>query len=162
MASWLIGLGSPAATLRRAVRLSEEGKAAEAFPLLARVAKTGNAEAEYRVARCYLEGSGVPASRTEGARWLERAAGRGHVEAQTLLAALCVNGLVDLRAVAGDGQADRLFVTEEQAGPDYEFGPEMVAPGGGSGFRPGSGDAGLCPDEWSRGDARPRGRSPLV
>ncbi len=63
MASWLIGLGSPAATLRRAVRLSEEGKAAEAFPLLARVAKMGNAEAEYRVARCYLEGSGVPASR---------------------------------------------------------------------------------------------------
>ena len=120
MASWLIGLGSPEATLRRAVRLSEEGKAAEAFPLLARAAKTGNAEAEYRVARCYLEGSGVPASRTEGARWLERAAGRGHVEAQTLLAALCVNGLADLRTIAGDGQADRLFVTEEQAGPDYD------------------------------------------
>jgi hypothetical protein len=62
----------------------------------------------------------VPASRTEGARWLERAAGRGHVEAQTLLAALCVNGLADLRTIAGDGQADRLFVTEEQAGPDYD------------------------------------------
>jgi TPR repeat protein len=114
MASWLIGLGSPAATLRRAVRLSEEGKVAEAFPLLARAAKAGNAEAEYRVARCYLEGSGVPASRVEGARWLERAAGRGHIEAQTLLAALCVNGLVDLQAEARQEQADQLFVAEEQ------------------------------------------------
>ncbi|HEY2111409.1 MAG TPA: tetratricopeptide repeat protein, partial [Dongiaceae bacterium] len=120
MASWLIGFGSPAATLRRAVRLSEEGKAVEAFPLLARAAKAGNAEAEYRVARCYLEGSGMPASRTEGTRWLERGAGHGHVEAQTLLAAICVNGLADLRTIAGDGQADRLFVTEEQAGPDYD------------------------------------------
>ena len=101
MATWLIGFGSPAAALRRAVRLSEEGKAAEAFPLLARAAKAGNAEAEYRVARCYLEGSGVPASRAEGARWLERAAGRGHIEAQTLLAALCVNGLADLRRSPG-------------------------------------------------------------
>ena len=114
----LIGFGSPAATLRRAIRLSEEGKAAEAFPLLARAAKAGNAEAEYRVARCYLEGSGVPASRAEGARWLERAAGRGHIEAQTLLAALCVNGLADLRT--REGQAERLFTTEQQAGPDFE------------------------------------------
>jgi TPR repeat protein len=119
MAHRLFGFGSPAAALRRAVRLSEEGKAAEAFPLLARAAKAGNAEAEYRVARCYLEGSGVPASRAEGARWLERAAGRGHIEAQTLLAALCVNGLADLRP-AGEGQADRLFIAEQQAGPDFE------------------------------------------
>src|SRR5260370_6427475 len=122
MAHRLFGFGSPAAALHRAVRLSEEGKAAEAFPLLARAAKTGNAEAEYRVARCYLEGSGVPASRTEGARWLERAAGRGHIEAQTLLAALCVNGLAELKPGAREGQADRLFATEQPARPDFESG----------------------------------------
>ena len=161
MALRLFDFGSPAAALRRAVRLSEEGKAAEAFPLLARAAKAGNAEAEYRVARCYLEGSGVPASRAEGARWLERAAGRGHIEAQTLLAALCVNGLADLRP-AGEGQADRLFVAEQQAGPDFESALTMVAQGRGSRVRPGPGDAGLCPDERSRGDARSRGRPWLV
>src|SRR5438874_13545151 len=72
----LIGLASPEAALRRAVRLSERGKAAEAFPLLTRSAKAGIADAEYRVACCYLEGAGVPASRIEGARWLQRAAGR--------------------------------------------------------------------------------------
>ena len=58
----LIGLASPEAALRRAVRLSEQGKAAEAFPLLTRSAKAGIADAEYRVACCYLEGAGVPAS----------------------------------------------------------------------------------------------------
>ena len=58
----LIGLASPAAALRRAIRLGEEGKAAEAFPLLTLAARAGIPDAEYRVARCYLEGVGVPAS----------------------------------------------------------------------------------------------------
>ena len=62
----LIGLASPEAALRRAVRLSEQGKVAEAFPLLTRSAKAGIADAEYRVACCYLEGAGVPSSRLEG------------------------------------------------------------------------------------------------
>src|ERR1700752_51387 len=89
----LIGLASPEAALRRAVRLSDQGKTAEAFPLLTRSAKSGIADAEYRVACCYLEGTGGPASRIEGARWLERAAAHGHFDAQTLLAGLCVHGL---------------------------------------------------------------------
>jgi len=112
----LIGLASPEAALRRAVRLSDEGKAAQAFPLLTRSAKAGIADAEYRVACCYLEGAGVPASRIEGARWLQRAAGHGHVEAQTLLGGLCVHGL------AGDmngARPERLFAEEEPGEPDF-------------------------------------------
>ena len=46
----LIGLASPEAALRRAVRLSEQGKVAAAFPLLTRSAKAGIADAEYKVA----------------------------------------------------------------------------------------------------------------
>ncbi len=112
----LIGLASPEAALRRAVRLSEQGKIAEAFPLLTRSAKAGIADAEYRVACCYLEGAGVPASRIEGGRWLQRAAGHGHVEAQTLLGGLCVHGL------AGDvngARPERLFGEEEPGEPDF-------------------------------------------
>src|SRR5580704_14056727 len=80
----LICFSSPAAALRRALRLTEQGRGVEAFPLLTRAAKAGIAEAEYRVGRCYLEGASVPPSRREGARWLERAAVQGHVEAQSL------------------------------------------------------------------------------
>jgi uncharacterized protein len=112
----LIGLASPAAALRRAIRLSEEGKAAAAFPLLTRSARAGIAEAEYRIARCYLEGSGVPPSRVEGARWLERAAGHGHVEAQSLLGALCVHGLANGISA---GPADGLFGGHEPSEPDF-------------------------------------------
>src|SRR5580704_13015691 len=112
----LIGLASPEAALRRAVRLSDQGKVSEAFPLLTRSAKAGIADAEYRVACCYLEGAGVPASRIEGARWLQRAAGHGHVEAQTLLGGLCVHGL------AGDvngARPERLFAEEGPGEPDF-------------------------------------------
>src|ERR1700675_3840493 len=115
----LIGLASPAAALRRAIRLSEGGKAGAASPLFTRSARAGIAEAEYRVARCYLEGSGVPPSRVEGARWLERAAIQGDVEAQSLLAALCVHGLGNLRD-SDPTRADRLFATDETSQPDFE------------------------------------------
>src|ERR1700738_376438 len=111
----LIGLASPEAALRRAVRLSEQGKAAEAFPLLTRSAKAGIADAEYRVACCYLEGTGVPASRVEGARWLQRAAGHGHVEAQTLLGGLRLHGL---GCEIGGARPERPFAAGGPGEPD--------------------------------------------
>ena len=59
---------SPAAALRRAVKLTELGDVKQAFPLLTRAARAGIVEAEYRVGRCYLEGTGVPRSRAGGRR----------------------------------------------------------------------------------------------
>src|SRR5438445_6622185 len=111
----LIGLASPAAALGRAIRLIEQDGFAAAFPLLSRAAKAGIPDAEYRVARCYLEGAGVPPSRTEGARWLERAATHGYVEAQALLGALCVHGLANGEI----NRADRLFAAAEPHEPDF-------------------------------------------
>ena len=64
--NWMVGFASPAAALRRAMRLSDQGSTLEAFPLFAVAAKAGIGEAEFRIARCYLEGIGVPASRQEG------------------------------------------------------------------------------------------------
>ena len=75
VATWF----SPAARLREAKRLADAGDLARAFPLLVRAATAGIAEAEFRVGRCYLEGVGVPASRVQGARWLERAGNQGYV-----------------------------------------------------------------------------------
>jgi TPR repeat protein len=88
----LVDALSPAAALRHARRLADEGQGAQAFPLLARAARAGIAEGEYRVGRCYLEGSGVPASRAEGMYWLRRAATKGHTEAQWQLAVLYLRG----------------------------------------------------------------------
>ena len=86
-------VSSPASKLRKAQKLIEQGRRPEAFPLLASAASAGLAEAEFLVARCYLEGAGVPGSAVEGARWLERSANQGYVEAQYLLAALYVHGV---------------------------------------------------------------------
>ena len=118
----LIGLASPAAALDRAVRLIEQKRFGAAFPLLTRAAKAGISDAEYRVARCYLEGAGVPRSRAEGARWLERAASHGCVEAQSLLAALCVRGLAGATnggSLGDDAGASRLFTGDAPVELDF-------------------------------------------
>jgi len=90
--SVLSGL-SPSAALRRGLRQSEQGDVKGAFVLLTRAARSGIPEAEFRVGRCYLEGAGVPPSRADGVRWVERAATKGYVEAQALLATLCLHGM---------------------------------------------------------------------
>src|SRR6202142_1078382 len=115
----ILSLVSPAAALRRAARLRELGRDAEAFPLYAHAAKSGVVEAEHQVALCYFGALGVPASRTEGARWLERAAEHGHVESQTLLAGLCIHGLGDIADDKG-GLGGRLFKSDETRQPDFE------------------------------------------
>ena len=83
---------SPTAALRRGAALMAAGKPGPALQLYVRASRGGLAEAEYRVGRCYLDGVGVPASRTEGIRWLERAAHHGHVEAQSQLAVIYLLG----------------------------------------------------------------------
>src|SRR5436190_14856689 len=116
----LTGRANPAAALRRAIQLSDSGKPAEAFPLMAVAARAGITDAEYRVARCYLEGAGVPPSRSEGARWLRRAAGHGSVDAQALLAAVYVAGLAPAEGDVGRGLSERLFAADSLSGdPDF-------------------------------------------
>ena len=127
----LAGLVSSAAgKIKRGKALLEEGKPAEAFKLLAPVAKAGHAEAEFLVARCYLEGRGVPPSAAEGARWLERAATQGFLEAQSMIAALYLRGIPGMEpgaalqgeagALLGDRPAAALFGASEAGKPDYE------------------------------------------
>jgi TPR repeat protein len=92
------------------------GKTGPAFQLYARAGRTGLAEAEYRVGRCYLDGVGVPPSRAEGIRWLERAADHDHVEAQSQLAIIYLHGA----AGAPDPKsAASLFDVGDIADPDY-------------------------------------------
>src|ERR1700733_14786029 len=121
----LIASTSPSAALRRAVRLTERGEVKQAFPLLTRAARAGIAEAEYRVGRCYLEGSGVPPSLVDGVRWLERAANQGYVDALARLATLSIHGLatsMDVSGASAAGSAANLFAANVAAEPDFESG----------------------------------------
>src|SRR6516162_4946051 len=93
MMAQFIGFFLPTVALRHGISLRDRGRAAEAFPLLARAAKAGLADAEFAVSQSYLKGSGVPASLPEGVRWLKRAAAHGQVEAQVLLSSLYLQGL---------------------------------------------------------------------
>src|SRR6201996_9061377 len=111
---------SPAAALRRGVRQAEQGDMKGAFALLPRAARSGVPEAEFRVGRCYLEGAGVPPSRADGVRWVERAAAKGYVEAQELLAKLCLHGMGPGFANAGQEAGAGLFGGQAIAEPDYE------------------------------------------
>src|SRR5260370_42434757 len=109
---------SPTVALRRGATLMAAGKPGPAFQLYARAGRTGLAEAEYRVGRCYLDGVGVPPNRAEGIRWLELAARHGHVEAQSQLAVIYPDG------TAGD-EADLWYEHPPAAGRP----PGMVGPG---------------------------------
>lgn len=109
---------SPSAAVRRGAALMAAGKPGRAFQLYAHASRTGLAEAEYRIGRCYIEGAGVPPSRIEGVRWLEQAANRGHVDAQSLLAAICLHGGVRPSA-PGAYDAASLFGVTETTDPDY-------------------------------------------
>src|SRR5260370_36866685 len=112
---------SPGAALRRAIRHCAEGRPADAFRLLTRSANAGMVDANYRIGLLYLQVSGVPPSRVEAARWLERAAGEGHAEAQSLLAALYVHGLASVGHSGNAGtSADRLFTADEPTDPDFQ------------------------------------------
>ncbi len=88
IADRLVGRMSPERLLKKANALADARQWERAFPLFAQLADGGLVEAQYRVGRCYLEGAGVPFSRIEAARWLERASGHGFVEAQATLAGL--------------------------------------------------------------------------
>jgi TPR repeat protein len=110
---------SPAAALRRGIRQFEQGNVKGAFVLLSRAARSGIPEAEFRVGRCYMEGTGVPPSRGDGVRWVERAATNGYVEAQALLATLCLHGMGPGFADAGPNSGAGLFGGQALAEPDY-------------------------------------------
>jgi len=96
----LATLGSSAAQLARARRLSSQDAHQGAFRLFAKAARAGLSPACYHVGRAYLFGLGVPSSRSAALRWLVRAAEADEVEAQTLLASLALQGACDTKLMS--------------------------------------------------------------
>jgi TPR repeat protein len=102
-----------------------EPDASRAFDLF-RYAATyfGNADAQYNLARMYLEGNGVAKNVRQGVNWLDLAVRKGHAPAQALLGHLMFNGeaggppqrarglmyLTLAREAAGDRASDQWIV----------------------------------------------------
>lgn len=84
----------------------------------------GNADAQYNLARMYLDGTGVAKNVRQGVNWLDLAARKGHAPAQALLGHLMFNGeagappqrarglmyLTLAREAAGDRTSDQWIV----------------------------------------------------
>jgi len=64
----------------------------EAEKWLRKAADRGLAEAQHLLARCYLDGIGVPQDDQEGLRWLNKSVEQGSAEAQYFLAHLYMSG----------------------------------------------------------------------
>lgn len=63
------------------------------FSALLKRAKSGNADAEMQLGKCYFEGQGVQENKTEALRWIEKAAEQGIVEAQMMVGISYWNGM---------------------------------------------------------------------
>ncbi|MCH5174897.1 MAG: sel1 repeat family protein [Prevotellaceae bacterium] len=60
---------------------------------LVELAKLGNAEAQYKLGRCYYNGEGVTPNYTEAAKWIQKAADQGFAQAQYNMGDLYLAGL---------------------------------------------------------------------
>ena len=153
----------PQAALRRAVRLSEQGKVAAAFPLLA-ARRQGRHRRGGVPRRPLLSRRRRRAAEPGGRRALAASAPRRRacVEAQALLAALCAarpggERRADERARRTGCSAGRARPSPTSTRPS-----NMGAAGGRGRLRRGPGAARLSPDSGPRSDARPRGGATLV
>lgn len=89
-------LVSREARIKRAIsRIEVSESAAKSFAELARFARDGDVESQYRVGKAYLEGWGTPPSLEAGTLWTRKAAISGHVQARLVLATLYLNGFPD-------------------------------------------------------------------
>lgn len=76
----------------------------------------GNAEAQYNLARMYLDGVGMPRDTRYGIRWLGLAARKGQHQAQALLGQMLFNGTGSQRQAARGLMW--LTLAQDSAGPD--------------------------------------------
>lgn len=77
----------------------------------------GNPDAQYDLARMYLDGVGVGKDTTQAARWLHLAAEKNHAEAQALLGQLLFTGRDGVARQRGLGLM-WLTLAQQLAGPD--------------------------------------------
>ena len=95
--------------------ISDPMRALEMFQYAA--TNFGNADAQYNLARMYLDGVGVTRDAGQAARWLHLAAEKNHIEAQALLGQLLFTGREGVARQRGLGLM-WLTLAQQSAAPD--------------------------------------------
>jgi hypothetical protein len=114
----LVGSASPlsAQSVRAGIEAWQRSDYAGAVAIWRPLAEKGDADAEFNLAQAYRLGRGVPINLAAAKTWFERAAGQGHVDAQTTLGLLLfqsgdqANGLKWLKKAADQGEPRALLV----------------------------------------------------
>ena len=95
MRNWLVGLAivalaqpGAANSVRAGVDAWQKGDTAQAVAIWRPLAEKGDADAAFNLGQAYRLGKGVPLDLAQAQGWLERAARKGHVDAQTTLGLL--------------------------------------------------------------------------
>lgn len=106
----------PAQSVRAGIEAWQRADYAGAVAIWRPLAEKGDADAEFNLGQAYRLGRGVPTNLSAAKTWFERAAGAGHVDAQTTLGLLLfqngeqADGLKWLRKAADQGEPRALLV----------------------------------------------------
>ena len=84
----------------------------------------GDPDAQYYLARLYLDGVGAPRDPAQAARWLGLAAQKGQYQAQAMLGDMLFEG--EARAAPGGARPDVARAGGDSAGPDEGWISEAV------------------------------------
>jgi cell division septation protein DedD len=107
---------APAQSVRAGVEAWQKGDAAAAVKIWRPLADKGDADAAFNLGQAYRLGKGVPLDLAQAQGWLERAARKGHVDAQSTLGLLLfqngnrVGGMRWLKGAAEAGEPRALLV----------------------------------------------------
>ena len=106
---------APAQSVRAGIEAWQKGDAAGAVAIWRPLADKGDADAAFNLGQAYRLGKGVPLDLAQAQGWLDRAARKGHVDAQATLGLLLfqngnrVGGMRWLKAAADAGEPRALL-----------------------------------------------------
>jgi TPR repeat protein len=105
-AIWIASLASPltAQSVKAGIEAWQKSDYATAVTIWRPLAEKGDADAAFNLGQAYRLGRGVPLNLASAQSWFERAAGKGHVDAQTTLGLLLFqngNRIAGLRWLKG-------------------------------------------------------------
>lgn len=111
-----VALPAAAQTVKSGIDAWQKGDTAGAVAIWRPLAEKGDADAAFNLGQAYRLGKGVPLDLAEAQSWLERAARKGHVDAQATLGLLLfqngnrVSGMRWLKSAAEAGEPRALLI----------------------------------------------------